>query len=243
MKPIALIIRRELAAYLRSPLGWVVAAVLLLIDGLAFNVFAVGSDTARKSSEVLSQFFFFSGGLAEAAGLFLAMRLLAEERQTGTINLLFSSPIRDYQIVLGKFLAAFVFLLGIHVLSLYMPLMVLLHGKVAKGHLVAGYLGVLLMGSTGLAIGMFASSLTRSQLVAIVVGAAISVALVMAWLLAPVTDRPFDQFFSWLALWNKHFPSFMRGSISLQDVAYYLSMTYVFLFATTRVLESRRWSS
>jgi ABC-2 type transport system permease protein len=171
------------------------------------------------------------------------MRLLAEERQTGTINLLFSSPVRDYQIVLGKFLAAFVFLLGIHVLSLYMPLMVLLHGKVAKGHLVAGYLGVLLMGSTGLAIGMFASSLTRSQLVAIVVGAAISVALVMAWLLAPVTDRPFDQFFSWLALWNKHFPSFMRGTISLQDVAYYVSMTYVFLFATTRVLESRRWSS
>lgn len=243
MKPIVLIVRRELSAYLRSPLGWVVAAVLLLIDGLAFNVFAIGSDTTRKSSEVIAQFFFFSGGLAEAAGLFLAMRLLAEERQTGTINLLFSSPVRDYQIVLGKFLAAFAFLVGIHVLSIYMPAMVLLHGKVSKGHLVAGYFGTLLMGSTGLAIGMFASSLTRSQLVAVVVGAAISVAMLLCWLLAPVADRPFDQFFSWLALWNKHFPSFMRGSVSLQDVAYYLSMTYAFLFATTRVIESRRWSS
>ena len=242
MKAILLIARRELLAYLRSMIGHVIIAGVLFVDGLLFNAFALGGPD-KRSSEVLSLFFDFSSGTTMIASVLISFRLLAEERQTGTINLLFSSPIRDYQIVLGKFFAAFIFLVGIHVLSLYMPLMVLLHGKVAKGHLVAGYLGVLLMGSTGLAIGMFASSLTRSQLVAIVVGAGISVALVMAWLLAPVTDRPFDQFFSWLALWNKHFPPFMRGTISLQDVAYYLSMTYAFLFATTRVLESRRWSS
>jgi ABC-2 type transport system permease protein len=235
--------RRELSAYLRTPLGWVIAAILLLLDGLLFNAYAIGSETTRKSAEVLAQFFFFSGGVAEVAGLFLAMRLLAEERQAGTLNLLFSSPIRDYQIVLGKFLAAFVFLTGITVVTLYMPMLILVHGKVTKAHLIVGYLGVLCMGSLGLAIGMFSSALTRSQLVAVVIGAAISLGLVLMWKLAEISDRPFDQLFSWLALWNKHFPPFMRGSLSTQDVTYYVTMTYFFLFATTRVLESRRWSS
>ena len=110
MKPIALIIRRELSAYLRSPLGWVVAAVVLLMDGLLFNSFALGSDTARKSSEILRQFFYFSSGTTMAASLFLSMRLIAEERQNGTLTLLFTSPIRDYQIVIGKFLSALIFL-------------------------------------------------------------------------------------------------------------------------------------
>lgn len=243
MRPIALLMRRELSAYLRTPLGWVIAAILLLLDGLLFNSYAIGSETTRKSADVLGQFFFFSGGVAEVAGLFLAMRLLAEERTQGTLNLLFSSPIRDYQIVLGKFLAAFVFLSGIVIVSVYMPLLILVHGKVTKGHLLVGYLGVLGMGSLGLAIGMFASALTRSQLVAVVIGAAISLGLLLLWKLAEISDRPFDQLFSWLALWNKHFPPFMRGTLNTQDIVYYTSMSYFFLFATTRVLESRRWSS
>ena len=125
MKPIALIIRRELSAYLRSPLGWVVAAVVLLMDGLLFNSFALGSDTARKSSEILRQFFYFSSGTTMAASLFLSMRLIAEERQNGTLTLLFTSPIRDYQIVIGKFLSALIFLAALTLLTGYMPALIL----------------------------------------------------------------------------------------------------------------------
>lgn len=242
MRPIALIVRRELSAYLRSPLGWVVAAVALLLDGLLFNFFAMG-DTARKSAEVLKQFFYFSSGTTMAAGLFLSMRLISEERQTGTLTLLYSSPVRDYQIVLGKFISAFLFLAAITLATIYMPLLVMVHGKINAGQIFAGYLGLLLLGAASLSIGLFGSSLTRSQVVAIIVGTGILLFLLLCWLIGANTDRPISEVFSWLSLHNKHFQPFMGGLINTQDVVYYLSVTYFFLFGATRVLESRRWSS
>jgi len=242
VKPVWLIFRREMGAYLRSPLGYIVVAVMLLIDGLLFNAFALGSDTARKSSEVLKQFFYFSSGTTMAASLFLSMRLLAEERQTGTLTLLFGSPVRDYQIVLGKYLSALTFLSGMTLLTIYMPLLILVHGKVTSSHIMAGYLGLLLLGSAALSIGIFASALTRSQLVAILGGAAILVGLILSWLLGTIADRPLNELFTWMSLHNKHFQPFMSGLINTQDVVFYLSATYFFLFLATRVLESRRWS-
>lgn len=243
MKPIALIIRRELGAYLRSPLGYIVAGVTLLIDGLLFNAWALGSDTARKSSEVLRQFFYYSSGITMIAGLFLSMRLIAEERQNGTLTLLFGSPVRDFQIVLGKYLSALLFLSGILLVTFYMPLLIQVHGRVTTGHIFAGYAGLLLLGSASIAIGLFASALTKSQLVAIIGGAAILVGMLISWYLGSITDRPMSELFSWLALHSKHFQPFMSGAINTQDVVYYLSVTYFFLFLSTRVLESRRWSS
>jgi len=242
VKPVWLIFRREMGAYLRSPLGYIVAAVVLLIDGLLFNAFALGSDTARKSSEVLKQFYYFSSGTTMVASLFLSMRLLAEERQTGTLTLLFGSPVRDFQIVLGKYLSAMLFLGGMTLLTVYMPLLIMVHGKVTSGHIMSGYLGLLLLGSASLAIGIFASALTKSQMVAILGGAAILVGLLMCWLLGGITDRPLNELFTWMSLHNKHFQPFMSGLINTQDVVFYASATYFFLFLATRVLESRRWS-
>jgi ABC-2 type transport system permease protein len=229
-----------MGAYLRSPLGYIVAAVLLLIDGLLFNSFALGSDSARKSSEVLRQFFYFSSGTTMVAALFLSMRLLAEERQTGTLTLLFGSPIRDYQIVLGKYLSAFAFLAGMTLVTIYMPLLIMVHGKVTSGHILAGYLGLLLLGSASLGIGIFASALTKSQMVAILGGAGILVGLLLSWLMGSITDRPINELFTWMSLHNKHFQPFMSGLINTQDIMFYLSATYFFLFLATRVLESRR---
>lgn len=242
MKPVWLIYRREMGAYLRSPLGYIVIAVVLLIDGLLFNAFALGSDTARKSSEVLKQFFYFSSGTTMVASLFLSMRLLAEERSQGTLNLLFGSPVRDYQIVLGKYLSALTFLGGLTLLTIYMPGLILVHGKITFGQIAAGYLGLLLLGSTGLAIGIFGSALTKSQLVAIIISAAILVGLILSWLMALITDRPINELFTWLSIHNKHFQPFMTGLINTQDVVFYGSLTYFFLFLATRVLEARRWS-
>lgn len=242
MKPVWLIFRREMGAYLRSPLGYIVAAVVLLIDGLLFNAFALGSDSARKSSEVLKQFFYFSSGTTMVASLFLSMRLLAEERQTGTLTLLFGSPIRDFQIVLGKYLSAMVFLSGMTLLTMYMPMLISVHGKVTTGHIMAGYLGLLLLGSASLGIGIFASALTKSQMVAILGGAAILVGLLLCWLLGGIADRPLNELFTWMSLHNKHFQPFMSGLINVSDVVFYATATYFFLFLATRVLESRRWS-
>ena len=104
-----LIARRELGAYFRSMTGYVIAAAVLIIDGLLFNAFALGGPD-KLSAEVLSLFFYFSSGTTIIASVFISMRLLAEERQTGTLVLLTSSPVQDWEIVLGKFLSAFGFL-------------------------------------------------------------------------------------------------------------------------------------
>jgi ABC-2 type transport system permease protein len=122
-----------------------------------------------------------------------------------------------------------------------MPLLILVNGKISFGHLVAGYLGVLLIGGAGIAIGTFASAIARNQVFAIIFGSCIALAMTLSWMLAKVTERPLNDVFVSLALHGKHFPPFQSGSIHLRDVVYYLMVTYVALFAAIRVMESRRW--
>jgi ABC-2 type transport system permease protein len=235
-----LIARRELAGYLRTLSGYVVIAVILGLNGLFFNAYALGG-ASKRSAEVLSQFFYYSSGFTIVASVFISMRLLAEERQTGTLPLLYSSPLRDRDIVLGKFFAGLTFL-GLYVLcTLYMPLLVMVHGKVSFGHVAAGYLGLLLLGSASLAVGTFGSALARNQLLAAITSAVLLVALILCWLLARITEQPLSDVFSAMSLWNQHFPPFQSGLVHVRDVVYYLVVTYVALFAATRVLEARRW--
>ncbi|HVR60396.1 MAG TPA: ABC transporter permease [Polyangia bacterium] len=240
MNPTLLIMRRELGAYLRSMTGYIIAAAVLLVDGVLFNAMALGGPD-KMSAEVLGQFFFLSSGLVIVASVFISMRLLAEERQTGTLVLLTSSPVHDWQIVLGKFLSAFVFMALMILATVYMPALILVNGKVSVGHLVAGYLGLLLLGSATLAVGTFGSALARTQVLAAIFNGAMVTALIVCWMLARVTERPFSDVFVGLALWGRHFPPFQAGAIHVRDVAYYLMVTYVALFAATRVLEARRW--
>src|SRR5262249_52421131 len=152
-----LIARRELASYLGTLSGYVIIAIVLAVDGLLFNAYAMGGGS-KRSSEVLAAFFYFSAGTTMVASVFISMRLLAEERQAGTLNLLYSSPVRDGEIVLGKFLAAFGFMAVLTLLTFYMPALVMVNGKVSFGHILAGYLGLLLLGSASLAIGTLGSA-------------------------------------------------------------------------------------
>ncbi|AGC43001.1 putative membrane spanning protein [Myxococcus stipitatus DSM 14675] len=235
-----LIARRELSGYLRTLSGYVVIAVILALNGLFFNAYALGG-ASKRSAEVLSQFFYYSSGFTVVASVFISMRLLAEERQTGTLPLLYSSPLRDRDIVLGKFLAGFAFLSLYVLCTLYMPVLVLVNGKVSLGHVAAGYLGLLLLGSASLAVGTFGSALARNQLLAAITSAVMLVALILCWLLARITEQPLSDVFSAMSLWNQHFPPFQSGLIHVRDVVYYVVVTYVALFAATRVLEARRW--
>ena len=123
MRATSIIFKRELAAYLRSPIGYVIASLLLLVCGILFQSKALG-EGKQLSAVVLQRFFEFSSGTTVVAAIALSIRLLAEERQTYTLVLLNTSPIRDIEIVVGKFLASFVFLSGIVLLSLYMPLLI-----------------------------------------------------------------------------------------------------------------------
>lgn len=240
MNAVLLITRRELGAYLRSISGYVIIAAVLAVDGLLFNAFALGN-SRRLSSEVLSEFFYFSSGTTMVAAIFISMRLLAEERQAGTLPLLYASPVRDSEIVLGKFLSAFVFLSLITLATCFMPALIFVNGKVAVGHIVAGYLGLLLLGGASLAIGTFGSSLAPTQVLAAIASGCMLVALLVCWLLSKVTEAPFSDLFNNLALHGLHFQPFRDGIVRSRDVVYYLAITFVFLFGATRVLEARRW--
>jgi len=240
MKAILLIARRELAGYTKTWTGYVIIAAMLALDGLCFNAFAIGTSD-KRSSEVLSNYLYFSSGITMTAAVLISMRLLAEERQSGTLHLLYSSPVRDVDIIVGKYLSGLAFL-GIFLAStMYMPLMIMIHGKISWGHVFGGYLGLMLIGSAALAIGIFGSSLAKSQVVAAIISGCMVVGLLISWLLGRVTERPFSQIFTNLALHGVHFQPFQAGIVHLRDVVYYAAMTYVFLFASTRVIEARRW--
>jgi ABC-2 type transport system permease protein len=235
-----LIMRRELGAYFRSMTGYIIAAAVLVVDGILFNAFALGGPD-KRSGEVLVAFFYISSGTTMIASIFLSMRLLAEEKQTGTLVLLTSSPIRDRDIVIGKFLSGWVFLSLITLATAFMPALIMVHGKISVGHLATGYLGLLLLGGAAMAIGTFGSAIARTQVIAAIVSAGLVVGLIIAWLLARVTEHPINRIFEALALYHRHFPPFQVGIIHLRDVVYYLALTYFALFGATRVLEARRW--
>jgi ABC-2 type transport system permease protein len=240
MNATLLITRRELAGYLRTMTGYVIAAIVLLIDGLLFQAFVMGGSD-KLSSDVLSNFFYISFGTTCFASVFISMRLVAEERQTGTLVLMTSSPVHDWEIILGKYLSALAFLTIVTIASVYIPALIWVNGKISFGHLFAGYLGVLLVGSATLAIGVFGSALARNQILAVIFSAVITLVILLAHLVARVTDRPLKDMFMSLALYARHYPPFQVGTIHIRDVVYYVAVTYVALFAATRVMEARRW--
>lgn len=236
----SIIFRRELGAYLRSPFAWIVAAVLLLGDGILFQGYAMQGE--QLSAMVLERFFYFSSGVALFAGILLSFRLIAEERQTHSLVLLNTSPVRDTQIVLGKFLAALTFLAVLLALSFYMPLLIKVNGKITFGQVMVGYLGLLLLGASALAIGMFGSTLARNQIIAALAGAAIVLIMCFLYMFAKRLDSPVRDVLQELDLWWIHFQNgFMRGVLNLKDVVYYLAVIYFFLLLAVKTLEAKRW--
>jgi ABC-2 type transport system permease protein len=234
-----LIAKRELSAYLRTWTGYIIVAVVLVVDGILFNAWAITGE--KRSAEVLREFLWVSSGTTMIASLFLSMRLLAEEKQQGTLVLLTSSPVKDREIILGKFVSGFVFLAIMTLLTAFMPAMIMVNGKLTVGQIAAGYLGLLLLGSAAMAIGTLGSTLAKSQLVALIISAGILLFMLMLWMLAAITDRPLNDIFQGLALYQRHFVPFQSGVIHLRDVVYYLAVSYFALFTATRVLEARRW--
>jgi ABC-2 type transport system permease protein len=239
MSKALLLARREFIAYARSPLGASIVAGALLVDGILF--YWQGLTKKALSADVLSEFFYYASGITIIAAVMLAMRLIAEERQTQTFTLLNTAPIRDWEIVAGTYLSAFGMVCLLSMLTVYMPLLIFVIGKVSAGHIVVGYVGLLLAGSASTALGLFASALTRSQVVAAIVNAAILAALILMWVVARAVDPPINEFLNALAFHHENYRPFMKGVLELQSVAYYLAVTYFFLLAATKILEARRW--
>jgi ABC-2 type transport system permease protein len=235
-----LVAGRELAAYVRSPLGYILAAAALLIEGIWFYAKALGSG-ARMSADVLAEFFNGASGVTMFAAVILSIRLLAGEREHGTLVLLNTAPIKDSEIVGGKFLSALAVIAVMTLLTIYMPALIFVNGRVSVGHILVGYLGVVLFGGSVLSIGIFASALARTQVIAAILAAIMVAVMVVLWLVAREVDPPLNTLLSALSLHHNRQRSFMTGALRVENVVFYLAVSYFFLLAATKTLEARRW--
>jgi ABC-2 type transport system permease protein len=239
MKNALLLAGRELAAYARSPIGYVVAAVTLLGEGIYF--YAMGLRGQLVSAEVLARFFESASGGTMVIAALLAMRLLAGERENGTLVLLNTAPVRESEIVLGKFLAGLAFLVILALLAAYMPALIFVHGKVSMGHILVGYLGLVLLGAASLGIGLFASALSPNQIIAALVGGVLLLVFFFLFFVAPFTDPPIKDVVNAMAIFHVRERAFMTGTLKLDNVLYFVGVAYFFLLAATKTLEARRW--
>ncbi len=236
---ISTIFRRELTTYLRSPIGYIVAALLLFIDGVLFQ-WILSSPKPRVSAEVLRLYFAWTGGLVLVAGLVLSARLIADERSKKTIVLYRTSPTKDWQVVIGKYLASLFFLTCVVLLTLYIPL--LIDGKFSTGQIVIGYTGMILLGAVSLAIGMFASALSPNILIALFLSVAICVILCLLHPMSQNLNPPLNDVGAMLDMWWVRYElGTAQGILSLSNVIYYVSLIYLFLLLATKTLEAKRW--
>ena len=235
MRTAWVIARREILAYFISPIAYLVSAMFLLISGFLFSLILIQNQQASMDGVFLN----VTVVLIFIAPL-LTMRLLADEQKSGTLEILLTAPVRDWEVVIGKFLAA-MGLFGVMLLcTLYYPIILWrIGGSPDWGPILTGYLGIILLSSAMFAIGTLTSSLTENQIVAAVLGFGI---LLLLWLIDAAGNFATGaaDILRYLSLPN-HFNDFARGAITVEDVVYYLSVTCVALFLATRSLESRRY--
>jgi ABC-2 type transport system permease protein len=229
------ITKRELRTYFNSPVAYIVVTVFMLLAGYLFwnTVFIERQAEMRGYFGLMPMLFTF---IIPA----ITMRLLAEEKHTGTLELLITMPIRDWEVVVGKFLAAVGLLAALLLLTMVYAITLASIGPVDKGPAYGGFLGLLLMGSAYAAIGVMASSLTRNQIVAFILAFAISFGLYLFGRVVQIVPPALQPLVAFLSIDN-HFEAISRGVIDSRDVFYYLSVIAISLVVATVSLESRKW--
>lgn len=235
MSPALVISKREIRTYFNSPVAYIVVTVFVLV----FAFFFFNNLFVEKQADMRSFF-----GLAPLMFCFFApaitMRLLAEEKGAGTIELLITMPVRDWEVVVGKWLAAMALLLTTLGLTLVFAITVSRLGPLDKGPALAGYIGLLLMGGAYVAIGVMASSFARNQVVSLIIAFGICFALFLFGKVLPFVPEKLKGIVSFLST-DTHFENIGRGVIDSRDVIYYLSVIVVSLLIATMSLESRKW--
>jgi ABC-2 type transport system permease protein len=233
------IAKRELVAYFSSPVAYVVSAAFLVVMGLLFAYVLTAPLQYRVAdlSPVLSSVPVILLLVAPA----LTMRLLAEEQRSGTIELLLTAPVRDWEVVGGKFLASLTLFLTMVALTLYYPLILMTFGNPDLGVLAASYIGVILLGGAFLSLGLLASSLSQNQVVAAMISFGLILSLWLVGFLSGVITGPGADIIDYISV-VAHYGDFMKGVVASKDIIYYLSVIAGALFLATRSLETRRWS-
>ena len=237
------IARRELKSYFTSLIAYTVIAAFLAVSGYFFYtnmvmfVMFVGSDVRLG---LWQQTFYDMRFVLVSLLPLLTMRLFAEEKKLGTIELLFTNPLRDADIIFGKYLACALVLVVMLALTLLYPVLLAVVFSVDAGPVAAGYLGLFLMGAACIACGLFLSSLTENQIIAAMTTVCV---LLLLWFLdwnEGIAESATVTVLHQLSF-SEHFFNFIRGVIELDDVVYYLSVIGLFLFFTSCSLGARKW--
>jgi gliding motility-associated transport system permease protein len=246
MKNIWTIASREYNLYFSSPVAYMVAFVIYLVLGIFFflNLQVASTQQGYVPGAEITM-----APLATMLVLIIpaiTTRLLAEERRLGTIELLLTAPVRDWELVVGKWLGGFLLLLTIITITLVYPLLLnrLVSPGIDQGPLVSGYLGLILLSASMVAVGVFVSSLFSNQIAAFVT--TLGALIFLWWILSPIAQvtgplGSYSNLISYLNYSGHYFDALMRGVIDLKDVVFYLSVTALALFFGTVSVEIRRW--
>ncbi len=260
MSTIMAIAWREFRSYFLSPIGYVVLALFLLLTGYFFyssllefvnqsltfdqqaSMYGGEPPKMNVNNWVVRPYFYNISVLTLFLVPMITMRLLCEEKKTGTIELLMTSPVTELEVTLGKFLAGFGLYLVMLAGTLVAVAILFAIGRPDPGPIVSGYLGLVLVGAACLALGTLVSSLTENQIVAGFAGFAL---FLLLWLLhwaADYATGPTARVLSSLSV-VRHFEDMSKGILDSRDVLFYLSLVVFGLFATMRSLESVRWKA
>ncbi len=229
------ILSRELKAYFTSPIAYIVCALFLIFSGFLFfsTFFLSGRAELRGFFQTLPMVFsFFIPALT--------MRVFSEENRSGSMETLVTLPVTDMDIVVGKYLASFISSVVLLVPTLFYVLACCIFGKPDAGPLIGGYLGAIFLASSFSAIGVFASSVTKNQILAFFIGFALCIALSLINMFGVLLPGPIVSFTTFISA-SSHFDSVARGIIDTRDILYFVSVTALFFVLTVRsVRESRR---
>ena len=252
MKNIKIIFNKELLGYLKSPMAYIVAASFFTITGFFFVASVSDAFSEASIRGFLAGAVFFMIFLSPA----LTMRLIAEEQKLGTMELLMTSPLKDFEIVIGKFLAALSIITIMIIGTFFYPIILFIFGVPDFGPIITGYLGLILYSAATLSIGIFASSLSSNQLISLVVGSGILSFLTFIDFVSSRVGGVTGTILNELQLGGSfslfdsgsfgiaeggHFADFARGIVNIYDIIFYLSISLVFILLTVFSLESRRW--
>ncbi len=254
MSAVGVVAKKELRAYFTSPIAYAVMTVFLVLTGFFFYslVWWLNSQPLQAAQNpyyaqqmninqmVFAPLFSNMSVILLLMVPLLTMRLFAEEKKIGTEELLWTSPVKPVQVVLGKFLASFLVLGAMLALAMLPAVFTFLYGNPEVAPLLNGYLGLWLMGGAFLAIGLFFSSLTENQIVAAILTFG---ALLLFWILnwaAGAASGFWKSVINYVSFFQ-HFENSTQGILDTTDLIYYLSLAFFGLFMTHSVIQSRRW--
>jgi ABC-2 type transport system permease protein len=229
------IFKKEFKSYFTSPIAYVIIGLFLFISSIIFYV-----NLSYQSAEYGFNLNYMALILILIIPI-LTMRALADERKSGTEVLLITSPKSLTNIVVGKYLAAFAVFLIMTAITFIYPIILSIFGKPALSEVIGGYVGFILLGAAFISFGIFASSLSESQIISAVVSI---VGLLFMWLLqsiAPGLGGIWAKILNWFSLYSRT-EDFFAGILSLGPVVYFVSFSALFVFLTIRIIEKRRWS-